>query len=130
MFEYFVTTLLKWMSYKNRFVFAYYNIFRFCCFKKSLESVLKTWQVLKSKKRFFWKMSKYRNTVFYDFKSRFLVIFCSNYRHRLVLKIPFPDHIFPKISKYRTENLHFPSTGKYYAPSIIRKLPKNFTCIM
>ena len=60
-------------------------------------------------------MSKYRNTVFYDFKSRFLVIFSSNYQHRLLLKIPFPDHIFPKISKYRTENLHFPSTSKYYA---------------
>ena len=83
------------------------------CFKKSLPSVLKTWQVLISRKKFFWKMSKYRNTVFYDFKSRFLVIFSSNYRHVLVLKIPFPDHIFPKISKYHTENLHFTSTGKY-----------------
>ena len=45
-------------------------------------------------------MSKYENTVFYDFKSRFLVIFFCNSRHRLVLKIPFPNHIFPKISKY------------------------------
>ena len=35
----------------------------------------------------------------------------SNYRHRLMLKIPFPDYIFLKISKYRTENLHFASTG-------------------
>ena len=61
-------------------------------------------------------MSKYRNTVFYDFKSRFLVIFFSNYRHRLVLEIPFPDRIFPKISRYRTENLHFPSTDKYCVP--------------
>ena len=60
-------------------------------------------------------MSKYRNTVYYDLKFRFLVIFSSNYRHRLVLKIPFPNKIFLKISKYRTENLHFPSTGKYYA---------------
>ena len=33
-----------------------------------------------------------------------------------MLKIPFPDHIFLKISKYHTENLNFPSTGKYYAP--------------
>ena len=61
-------------------------------------------------------MSKYRNAVFYDFKSRFLVIFFSNYRHRLVLEIPFPDRIFPKISRYRTENLHFPSTDKYCVP--------------
>ena len=63
-------------------------------------------------------MSKYQNAIYYDFKSRFLVIFSSNYRHRLVLKMPFPDHVFPKISKYPTENLHFPSTGKYYALSI------------
>ena len=61
-------------------------------------------------------MYRYRNTVFYDFKSRFIAIFSSTCRHRLVLKIPFPDHIFPKILKYRTGNLHFPSTGKYYAP--------------
>ena len=115
-FECFVTTLLKWMSYKNRLVFTYFNILRFYCFKKSLQSVLKTWQVLKSKNKIFWKMSKYRNTVFYDFKSRFLVIFVSNYRHRPVLKISFPDHIFPKISKYCTENLYFPSTGKHHAP--------------
>ena len=60
-------------------------------------------------------MSKYRNTVFYDFKSRFLVIFFSNFRHVLVLEIPFLNHIFPEISKYRTENLHIPSTGEYYA---------------
>ena len=62
-------------------------------------------------------MSKYQNTVYYDIKSRFLVIFSSNYRHRLVLKIPFPDHIFLKASKYRTEKLRFLSTGKYYPPS-------------
>ena len=107
------------MSYKNRLLFTYYNILRFYCFKKSLQSVLKTWQVLKSKNKIFWKMSKYRNTVFYDFKSRFLVIFVSNYRHRPVLKISFPDHIFPKISKYCTENLYFPSTGKYCVPPSI-----------
>ena len=69
-------------------------------------------------------MSKYQNTVFYDFKSLFLVIFSSNYRDRLVLKTPFPDHIFPKISKYRTENLHFPSTGKYCAPPFFLKVSR------
>ena len=58
---------------------------------------------------------------FYDFKSRFLVIFSNNYRHRVVLEMPFPNHIFSKISKYRTENLHFPSTGKYYAPLHTKK---------
>ena len=47
MFECFVITLLKWMSYKNRLLFLYYNISRFYCFKKGLQSVLKTWQVLK-----------------------------------------------------------------------------------
>ena len=41
------------MSCKNRLVFTYYNILRFYCFKKSLQSVLKTWQVLKSEKKFF-----------------------------------------------------------------------------
>ena len=44
-------------------------------------------------------MSKYRNAIYYDFKSRYLVIFYCDYRHRLVLKIPFPNHISPKISK-------------------------------
>ena len=86
---------------------------------KSLQIVPKTLQVLKTKQNFFLKMSKYRSTVFYDFKFRNLVIFSSNYRHRLVLKIPFPDHIFLKISKYRTQNLHFPSTGKYTPPPLI-----------
>ena len=104
------------MSYKNRLVFAYYNILTFYCFKKSLQSVLKTWQVLKTKKKFFWRMSKYQNTVFYGFKSGFSLFFFSNDRHRLVLKIAFPNHIFPKISKCRNENLYFPSTGKYYVP--------------
>ena len=94
--------------------FALYSII-FLDFS-SLQSVPKTLQVLKAKKKNFLKMSKYRHTVFYDFKSRFLVIFSSNYRHRLVLKIPFPDHIFPKISKYRTENLYFSSVSKYYVP--------------
>ena len=40
------------MSYKNRLLFAYYNILRFYYFKKSLQSIAKTWQVLKSKKNF------------------------------------------------------------------------------
>ena len=62
-------------------------------------------------------MSKYRNTVLYDFKSRFLFIFSSNYQHRIVLKIPFPNHIFPKISKYSTKNLHFSFIGKCDAAS-------------
>ena len=62
--------------------------------------------MLKAKNKYFLKMSKYRNTVYYDFKSHFLVIFFFNYWHCLVLKIPFPDHIFPKISKFCTENLH------------------------
>ena len=39
-----------------------------------------------------------------------------NAKKCLVLKIPFPDHIFPTISKYRTENLHLRSTGKCCAP--------------
>ena len=56
------------MKYKNRLTFAYYSI------------------------------------TFWNFKSRQGVqipisrYFFSNYRHRLVLEIPFPDHIFPKIS--------------------------------
>ena len=44
----------------------------------------------------FLKMSNYRNTVFYDYQSRFLVIFSSNYWHRLVLKLPLPNHIFSR----------------------------------
>ena len=108
MLKCFVITLSKWMKYKNRLAFAYYSI-TFWDFKnlqcsKNLRSV-------RSKKNFFKKMSEYRNTVFYDFKSRFLAVFSSYYRHHLVLKIPFSDHIFPKILKYR---LHFPSIGKYY----------------
>ena len=114
MFECFVITLLKWMKYKNRLTFAYYSI-TFWDFK-SFQGVPKTWKVLKSTNRIFKKMFKYWNTVYYDCKSRFLVIFSSNYRHCLVLEIPFSGHIFPKISKYRTKNLHFPSTGKYYSP--------------
>ena len=62
-------------------------------------------------------MSKYQNTIFYEFKSWFLVVFSSNYRHCLVFKIPFPDHIFPTILKYRIKNIHFSSTSKYDAPA-------------
>ena len=109
-----VISLLKWIKYKNRLTFAYYTLtlwdFKSSKCSKNLTSV-------KSKKEIFKNMSKYRNTVYYDFKSRFLAIFSSNYHHRLLLKIPFPDHTFSKISKYRTENLHFSSTGKYYALS-------------
>ena len=94
MFECFVITLLKWMKYKNRLTFAYYRI-TFWDFK-SLQSVSKTWQVLKTKRKLkiLLKMSWYQNAVFYDYQSRFLVIFSSNYRHRLVMKILFIDHIF------------------------------------
>ena len=113
MFQCFVISLLKWMKYKNRLISAYYSItlwdFKSSKCSKNLASV-------KSKKEIFKNISNYRNTAYYDFESRFFAIFSSNYRHRLVLKIPFPDHIFPKISKYRTENLHFSFTGKYYAP--------------
>ena len=113
MFQFFVITLLKRIKYKNRLTFAYYSI-TFWDFK-SLQGVPKTWKVLKSKNKFFKKTLKYRNTVYYDFKSQFLVIFSSIYRHRLVLEIPFSDHIFPNVSKHCTENLQFSSTGKYYA---------------
>ena len=78
-------SLLKWMKYEKRPTFAYYST-TFWDFK----SVPKTWQKLKGKYNLLKKMSKYRNTVYYDFKSQFLVIFSCNYRHRLVLKIPFP----------------------------------------
>ena len=44
-------------------------------------------------------MSKYRDAIYYDFKSRYLVILYCDYWHNLVLKIPFPDHIFSKILK-------------------------------
>ena len=115
MFQCFVITLLKWMNkYKNRLTFAYYSITLWDF--KSLQSVSKILQVLKAKNKLFSKMSKYRNTVFYDFKSQFLMDFSSNYRDRLVWEIPFPNRFFPKISKYRTVKLFFPSTGKYYAP--------------
>ena len=58
------------MKYKNRPTFAYYST-TFWDFK----SVPKTWQKLKAKYNFYKKMSKYRKTVYYDFKSQFFVIF-------------------------------------------------------
>ena len=71
------------------------------CFKKSLQSVLKTWQVLKSNKEIFWKMSKYRNTVFYDFKSRFLVYFFQY--------LPAPCSVENTVSQpYFSQNLEIP----------------------
>ena len=111
MFQCFVISLLKWMKYNNRLTSAYYSI-RLWDFKSSKCS--KNLASVKSKKEIFKNISKYRNTAYYDFESRFLAIFSSNYRHRLVLKIPFPDDIFPKISKYCAKNLYIPSTWKYY----------------
>ena len=111
MFECFVITLLKWMKYKNRLTFAYYSI-TFWDFK-SLQSVPTTWQKLKAKNYFFKRCPNIEIPFFIisdpDFLLFFLVI------HRLVLKIPFPDHIFLKMLKSRTENLHFLSTGIYYS---------------
>ena len=112
MFQCFVITLLKWMKYKNRLTFAYYSI-AFWDFKSPKCS--KTWQVLKAKKKIL-KICPNIETPFIKISNPDFSLFSSKYRHRLVLKIPFLDHIFSKISKYRTENLHFPSTGKYYAP--------------
>ena len=89
-----------------------YNILRF---QKSWKCS-KNLANVRNKKKNWKKMSKYRNTVLYDFKSPVLVIFSSDYRHRLVLKIPFPNHIFFKISKYRTKYLPFQSTSKYCGP--------------
>ena len=83
MFHYHV---IKWIKYKNRLTFAYYSItFWDFCNILSLQSVPKTCQVLKAKNIIFQKMFKYQNTVFYDFKSRFLVTFSCNYWHHLVL---------------------------------------------
>ena len=106
--------ILKWMKYKNRLTFAYYGI-AFWDFK-SFQSVPKSWQVLKAKKNFFLKMSKHQNTVFYDFKSQFLVIFSSNYRHHLMLKIPFPDHIFSQNLKILYWKSSFPVNWQILCP--------------
>ena len=50
---YFAFLTNVWMFRYHVVKIAYYNILRFYCFKKSLQSVLKTWQVLKSKKKFY-----------------------------------------------------------------------------
>ena len=78
------------MKYKNRLTFAYYSI-TFWNFK-SRQGVLKIWKVLKAKNKFLKKMFKYQNTVYYGFKSRFLVIFSSNYRQ---ISIPCWKSSFP-----------------------------------
>ena len=108
MFRYLV---IKMNEYKNRLTIAYYGI-TLWDFKSSKRS--KNLTSVKSKKEIFKNVSKYQNTVYYDFKSRLIAIFSSNYWHRLVLKIPFPNHIFSKILKYRTESPYFLSTDKYY----------------
>ena len=82
-----------------------YNISRFLKSSKCSKYLTN----VKNKKQFFKKdvpISKYH---FLWLPIPISCYFSSNYRHRLVLKIPFP-----KISNYRTENLYFPSTGKYY----------------
>ena len=132
MFQCFVIMLLKWMKYKNRLTFEYYSI-RYWDFKR-LQSVPKTWQMLKTflkklkktLRNFFERCPITEIPFFYDFKSRFLIIFSNIYWHRLVLEMPFPHRIFPKISKYRSKNLPFPSPGKYYAPPLYRLLKSVF----
>ena len=64
------------MKCKSRLTFEYYSI-TFWGFN-GVWGVPKSWQVLKGKNNFLKKMSKYRNTVYYDFKSRFHVIFSSD----------------------------------------------------
>ena len=95
MFQCFVITLLKWVKYKNRLTFAYYSI-------KSLQSVSKTWQVVKAKNIFLKRCSNIKIPFFMISNPDSSLFF---FRNRVVLKTPFPDDIFPKISKYRTENL-------------------------
>ena len=84
----------------------------------SLQSVLKIWQVLKSKENFIWKMYKLRNTVFYDLKSRFLVIFFSNYRHRLVISLKKGVALDLNIFKQKSWNFRNPDkTMKVEGPT-------------
>ena len=107
MFQCFVITLLKWMKYKNRLAFAYYSI-TFWDFK-SFQSVPTTWQKLKAKNIFLKidvQISKYRLLWFQIPISRY-------FQHCLVLKIPLSRPYFSQNPEYRTENLHFPSTGKH-----------------
>ena len=100
MFQCFVITLLKWMKYKNWLTFAYYSI-------KSLQSVSKTWQVLKAKNIFFKRCSNIKIPFFmisnpdsslfffsgtvWCWKHRFPTIFFPKSRNT-VLKIFFPVH--------------------------------------
>ena len=60
-------------------------------------------------------MSKYRNTIYYDFKFRFLVIFSCNYQHRQVLKIPFPTIFFPKPQNFVLK-IFFPHPSRNTSP--------------
>ena len=74
LFQRFISTPLKWINkYKNRLTFAYYSLTLWDF--KSLKSAPKTLQTLRAKNKLFKKMSTYRNTAFYDFKSRFLIFF-------------------------------------------------------
>ena len=66
-------------------------------------------------------MAKYRNTVFSHYQSRFLVIFSSNYQHRLVLKIPFPKyryHIFSQNLEIPYQNSLFHVYRKILRPPL------------
>ena len=77
----FVIMLWKWMKFENRLTFIYYSV-TFWNFK-SLQSVSKTWQMLKTKKIFLQKSSKYWSTVYPDFSLFFPIItstvYCSKY---------------------------------------------------
>ena len=82
------------MSYKNRLLFPYYNILRFYYFKKSLQSVPKTWQVLKSKKNFFLKDVQIPISRCFFF---FVVVFFSVFTGTIYgWKYRFPTIFFPK----------------------------------
>ena len=77
MLQCFGITLLKWMKYKNKLTFAYYSM-TFWDFK-SLQSVPKTWQVLKTNPDFslFFPVT----TGTYGFLWNVLqLIFCNFYR--------------------------------------------------
>ena len=96
------------MKYKNRPTFAYYST-TFWDFK----SVPKTWQKLKAKYNFYKKMSKYRKTVYYDFKSQFFVIFLVITGTVYSWKYRFLSIYFPKSRNTVLKIFFFPSTGKY-----------------
>ena len=63
-------------------------------------------------------MSKYRNSLFYDFKSRFLVIFFSNYWYRFVLKYRLPITFVPKS---RNQDWYFIHLSFNWEKKIINK---------